>query len=177
MSTSQQFSMWLTPLWDGCVRMHYTPGQLREAVGLSREAFRHWRQVLPGFARGSSHGPRFSPGDVLASAVLQCLTQSCGIRIGRLRTVSSGIFDVCNKTPWDVLADRTLVVDLGRQACSIVPSTDRMSGDSPVVVCPLEPVIAMLRDDLVQSSPVAAGRAGAQDVEFSGLAAAGGRHR
>ncbi len=39
--------------------MRYTPDQLREAVGLSREAFQHWKQVLPGFACGSSYGPRF----------------------------------------------------------------------------------------------------------------------
>ena len=79
--------------------MRYTPGQLRDAVGLSKEAFRHWKRVLPGFPRAKSQGPVFSPGDVLALAVVRRLTDRCGIRVGQLRVVSRSIFDVCNETP------------------------------------------------------------------------------
>lgn len=153
--------------------MQYTPGQLRDAVGLSKEAFRHWKRVLPAFPDGKSHGPSFSPGDVLASAVLHQLTQSCGVRIGQLKGVSTKIFDVCNKTPWDTLADCVLVVDLATQGCSTVPKTDQFARNNAVVVCPMAPVIALLREHLLRPSPLAARQRVPQSS--GGVAAAGRR--
>jgi len=157
--------------------MNYTPGQLQEAAGLSKEAFRHWKRVLPGFARGKSRRASFSPGDVLASIVLQCLTRGCGVRIGDLKTVASTIFDVCNETSWDVLADRTLIIDLSRQACFMVPNADPMPGDGAVMVCPMEPIIGTLRDHLFRSSPVAAEKARQHGAEISAVASAEVQYR
>ena len=157
--------------------MHYTQGQLRNAVGLSKEAFRHWKRVLPGFPQGNSHGPSFSPGDVLAFAVLHRLTQTCGVRIGHLSTVSSRVFEVCNKTSWDVLANRVLVVDLGGQACSMAPKTGRIPGGSAVVVCPMEPLVAMLRDDFLGSSQLALRTAQGRAPECARQLATGRRRR
>ena len=54
--------------------------------------------------------------------------QSCGVRIGQLKGISTGIFDVCNETRWDILADCVLVVDLANQGCATVPKTDRFPG-------------------------------------------------
>lgn len=132
--------------------MQYTPGQLRHTVGLSKEAFRHWRRVLPPFSSGRRHAPSFSPGDVLASAVLRRLTESCGMRIGHLTDVASKIFDICNHTSWDVLADRVLVLDLSQHECLTVAKSDRIPVNNAVVVCPLGPVIADLQDDFLRSS-------------------------
>ena len=140
---------------------------MREAVGLSKEALRHWRRVLPGFPRGQSHAPSFSPGDVLAFAVLRRLTESCGVRVGQLRAVSSSVFVVCNETPWEVLAKRMIVVDLDRQACATVPRSGPVAGDSAVVVCPMAPVIAGLRDALVGSSRESVGAMPRGDAELA----------
>ena len=132
--------------------MQYTPGQLRHAVGLSKEAFRHWKRILPVFSGRKEHAPRFSPGDVLAWAVLRRLTESCGVRIGHLREVSSKIFDICNHTSWDLLADRVLILDLPDHECLTVAKSDRVPTNNAVVVCPLGPVIAKLQDDFLRSS-------------------------
>ena len=156
--------------------MRYTPGQLRDAVGLSKEAFRHWKRVLPGFPRAKSQGPVFSPGDVLALAVVRRLTDRCGIRVGQLRVVSRSIFDVCNETPWEVLAERVIVIDLGTQECATVRKTGRIPRDRAAVVCPMAPVIATLRDILVRSSPAAAGRTRRGDAGAEGSRMSSGRH-
>ena len=76
--------------------------------------------MLPAFPGGKSHGLSFSPGDVLASAVLHRLTQSCGVPTGQLKDVSTGIFDVYHETRWDILADCVLVVNLANQGCAKV---------------------------------------------------------
>ena len=157
--------------------MYYTPGQLQEAVGLSKEAFRHWKRVLPDFARGKSRGPSFSPGDVLTLIGLQRLTRGCGVRIGDLRTVASTIFDLCNETSWNVLADKALIVDLSRQDCSLFPKTDPIPRDSAVLVCPMVPIIGMLRDHLVRSTPIATEITRGHVAKALSVASPGAQHR
>ena len=74
-----------------------------------------------------------------------------------------------------VLADRTLVVDLARQACSMVPKIDPTPGDSTVMVCPMEPIVAMLRDYLVHASPIAVEEARGHGVEMLETVETGGQ--
>ena len=133
--------------------MDYTPGQLRDLAGLSKEAYRHWKRVLPSLATGKKHAPCFSAGDVLATTVLYRITESCGARIGHLAGVASGIFDICNRTPWDVLANRILVLNLSVNRCMIVAESRDIPVDDAVVICSLESRITALQSRLLRSSP------------------------
>jgi len=133
--------------------VHYTPGQLRDVVGLSKEAFRHWRSILPMLATGRKHAPRFTAGDVLATAVLFRLTRTCGVRIGHLTGVANGVFDVCNQTPWDLLEERVLVLGSSEQECLIVKDSSEIPISDPVLVCPLRSLIAALHHGLLRTSP------------------------
>ena len=134
-----------------CTPLHYTPGQLRDTVGLSKETFRHWKRVLPAFSPGRGHAPSFSPGDVLASAILRRVTETCGVRIGYLTDVATKIFDICNQTSWDVLANDILIVDLPSRDCMVLQDPADIPVKNTVVVCPLGPVITAFRDDLLRS--------------------------
>lgn len=127
--------------------MFYTPGQLRDSVGLSREAYRHWKRVVPAFANGRGHSPSFSPGDVLASAVLHRLTDAAGVRIGRLSEIAPAIFEVCNASSWDVLQQKYLIIDLQMDTCIAANGSALREGDL-VVICALAPLIKALRFDL-----------------------------
>src|SRR5580700_47480 len=53
-----------TPRWNGTLPLHFTPGQLRETVGLSVETFRHWKRVLPPFFERAGRTPRYLIGDL-----------------------------------------------------------------------------------------------------------------
>jgi hypothetical protein len=64
--------------------MQFTPGQLRETVGISVETFRHWKRVLPPFAHRKRYVPCFTIGDLLAGRILRSLTEGCGVRVGHL---------------------------------------------------------------------------------------------
>ena len=133
--------------------MEYTPGQLRDLAGLSKEAFRHWKRVLPALSTGKTHAPCFSAGDVLATTVLYRITESCGTRIGQLAGVASGIFHICNRTPWDVLANRILVLDLSVNHCMTVAESRDIPVDDAVVICSLASRITALERRLLRSSP------------------------
>lgn len=132
--------------------MEYTPGQLRDLVGLSKEAFRHWKRVLPALSTGKAHAPCFSAGDVLATTVLYRITERCGARIGQLAGVASGIFDICNRTPWDVLANRILVLDLSVNRCMTVAESRDIPVEDAIVICSLASRITALQSRLLQSS-------------------------
>ena len=136
-----------------CSHVEFTPGQLRGLAGLSKETFRHWKRVLPALSTGRKHAPCFSAGDVLATTVLHRITESCGARIGHLRGVASGIFDICNRTPWDVLAKRILVVDLSVDRCMTVAESKDIPVYDAVVICSLESRIKVLESRLLRSSP------------------------
>lgn len=82
------------------------------------------------------------------------------MRVGQLTVVSRKIFDICNDTSWEVLAERVLVVDLGKDADVTVAKRGWIPDDTAVVLCPMAPIIATLREDLVSSSALAAGREG-----------------
>lgn len=131
--------------------MHFTPGQLRSTVGLSKETFRHWKRVLPAFSNRKGHSPSFSSGDVLASAIIRSITESCGARIGHLAEISTAIFDVCNTTTWAALEGRVLVVDFSNGDCSILQNPISIPLNSIVVVCPLSPIIQQLQTELLPS--------------------------
>ena len=136
--------------------MEYTPGQLRDLAGLSKEAYRHWKRVLPALSTGKKHAPCFSAGDVLATTVLCRITESCGARIGQLAGVASRIFDICNRTPWDVLANRILVLSLSVNRCMIVAESKDIPVDGAVVICSLESRITALQSRLLRSGPSSA---------------------
>ncbi|WP_282010450.1 hypothetical protein [Nitrospina watsonii] len=131
--------------------VYYTPGQLRDTVGLSKEAFRHWKRVVPAFANGRGHAPSFSSGDVLASAVLRRLTDTVGVRIGHLSEVVPTIFEVCNVSSWEALQNKSLVIDLEKRTCVAATDSALPVGEL-VVVCALAPLIKTLEFDLLNSS-------------------------
>ena len=81
------------------------------------------------------------------------------MRIGELQGVSDRIFALCNEMPWGVLAQRTLVVDLGKGTCDGVHKVGRIPGDRAVLICPMGPVVGMLRDDFMRETSSTAGRA------------------
>lgn len=133
--------------------MQLTPGQLRSTIGLSVEAYRHWKRVLPPFAARKGYAPCFSLGDVLAASILHRLTERGGIRVSYLRKVSVEIVSVCNSTPWASLRGRALIVDLVNNVCRI--AKDRLDArcEDFVFLCPLDPVLAELREALPRVYP------------------------
>lgn len=131
--------------------MQYTPGQLRDTAGLSKEAFRHWKRVVPAFCSGKGHSPTFSPGDVLASAVLRRLTEVCGIPISHLTCVTDRIFEICNNTSWNTLKDRILIIDLSSQRCLILKNTSEIAIGNALIICPFRPLLSSIQESLLQS--------------------------
>jgi hypothetical protein len=82
-----------------------------EVLGLSPDTFRHWKHALPPLGGRNGYTPCFSPGDLLAMALIRTLTEDLGIRVGKLDELSTQLFEQCSE-PWAILersipSDRT----------------------------------------------------------------------
>ena len=104
--------------------MQFTPGQLREVVGISMETFRHWKRVLPPFAKRKRHTPSFTVGDLLAGRILRRLTEGCGVRVVHLTEVTNEIVSVCNMAVWASLEHKSVLIDLVRGTCRLAGQND-----------------------------------------------------
>lgn len=135
--------------------MDFTPGQLREIAGLSIETYRHWKRVLPPFVNRRGHAPSFSIGDLLTASLLRRLSQHCGVRASYLGKISTQISDFCNSSSWAALEGQTLIVDIPRGACWTVADQSEARSRDISIVCPLDPILAELRDALLRTQPSA----------------------
>lgn len=131
--------------------MKFTPGQLRETIGLSVETFRHWKRVLPPFSGRKGHTPCFSHGDLLVAAILRRLTEQCHIRVGSLSRVSVELVELCNSMSWAALERMVLLVEPKSANCQIVSSLRNADTSEIAITCSLKRIIEELRNTLLRS--------------------------
>jgi hypothetical protein len=133
--------------------VQFTPGQLREIVGISVETYRHWKRVLPPFADRQGYIAGFSIGDLVAARVLRCLTETFGIRAGHLSELSVAIVRLCNAGPWAKMMDRDVVIAPDEQTCRMVRHGTESVRDQPIIICPMLPLMMELGGALKELVP------------------------
>src|SRR5688572_22857977 len=126
--------------------MKFTPGQLQEALQLSPAAFRHWKAALPPIGGRNGYAPCFTPGDLLAMAVVKSLTEEIGIRVSHLRPLAAELFDHCNRSSWVGLERLVLVIEPLRSRVSTISEAQPLSMESLTIVLPLRPIITILQE-------------------------------
>lgn len=134
------------------VTVLYTPGQLRSAVSIAPETYRHWKKALGPMQCARGHSPCFRSGDLVALAVVRLLTLDMGVRVGALTPIGEALFDLCNRSPWPVLERAKLIIDLPNAAILLRAEFAETPSGSPTITIPLAPVIAQLREQLLAAS-------------------------
>lgn len=123
--------------------IHYTPGQLRDVLGLPKETLRYWKKELGGLIPSNGQRAAYGPPDLLAVSVIKEVTD-LGVPIGRIAGVAPEIFRACHQTSWPQL-ERTLVIfDLraGRVSFEVDP---RPPFANSTLQIPLQPLMETLR--------------------------------
>lgn len=127
----------------------YTPGQLRNAMAIPQETYRHWKKSLVPLRRGTGHSPCFTAGDLLAIAIVRVLTVDFAIRVGAISTVAEALFETCNIASWPTLERSKLIVDLANGRLQFRPELENIVVETPMLVVPLRPLVGHLRDSLL----------------------------
>lgn len=127
----------------------YTPGQLRSAASITPETYRHWKKALTPLRRDRGHSPCFTSGDLAAVAVIRTLTVDLGIRVSVLASTTEMLFDLCNGSSWPTLERGKLILDLPNAKLEFRPELTDNPVDGLMVIIPLRPIVAQLRDQLL----------------------------
>ena len=130
----------------------YTPGQLRSAISVTPETYRHWKKVLAPLCRNRGHSPCFSSGDLVAVSVVRALATDMAIRVSALEPIAETLFELCNLSPWPALERTKLVIDLAGSQLQLRPELAEIASDQPFITVPLAPIVAHLREQLLEAS-------------------------
>lgn len=130
----------------------YTPGQLRSAISIAPETYRHWKKALAPLRRGRGHSPCFSSGDLVAVSVIRSLATDMAIRVGALAPIAETLFALCNLSPWPALERAKLVIDVPGAQLQLRPELAEVVSDQPLIMVPLSPMVARLREQLLAAS-------------------------
>jgi len=148
--------------------MRFVPAQAKEAIGISEETFRHWRQTLSPLKGRRGYGPCFSPGDLLSLKVVAQL-HALGIQVRNIAPHADALFLSCSQVAWFGLEDKTIVFDgVSIELTNVV--SDSRSDTRARILVPLRPLISELRKclSLEDAHPQA-------DLVFPPLEVANGR--
>lgn len=132
----------------------YTPGQMRNAVSIAPETYRHWRKALKPLQKGRGHSPCFSSGDFVAAGVVRVLAVELGIRVGTLAPFADTLFELCNLTSWPVLERSKIVFDVANKLATIRPESAQTLSEKPLIMVPLGPLISQLREKMLEANGV-----------------------
>lgn len=129
--------------------VNYTPGQLRDAIGIGQETYRHWKKALAPLRREAGHSPCFTAGDLLATEIVKILVANYGMRISALSALADGLFEACNGRSWPTLERSLLVLDLADTRVLMQSEGSQLALDGPAMVVPLRALIERLRGTLL----------------------------
>jgi hypothetical protein len=132
--------------------LRYTPGQLRSAVAITPETYRHWKKALTPLRRQKGHSPCYSAGDLLAVAVVRMLTIDFEVRISALGPFGEELFSLCNNSPWPTLERGRLLIDVPGRIVQFQSEPGDTPTEGPVLLMPLRPIIARLRCQLLAAN-------------------------
>lgn len=131
--------------------IRYTPGQFRDALGLTKETFRYWKRDLPALAAVAGHSPCFGPSELVATAIAKRAVDFGGVSIGRLAPLASQLFTLCQQKAWPQLVCLSVVLFFKTGRVLFIEQGAPFPGEEPAVVVPMEPVIRELRERLLAS--------------------------
>lgn len=134
---------------ERALAIRYTPGQFRDALGLTKETFRYWKRDLPALSAVAGHSPCFGPNELVATAIAKRAVDLGGVSIGRLAPLASQLFALCEQKAWPQLERLSAVLFFRAGRVSFIEQGAPFPGEEPAVVIPMEPVIRELRERLL----------------------------
>lgn len=128
--------------------MRYTQSQIRELLSISVDALRTWRDAIPALAAHKGHAPSFTPGDVVAMAIVADLVRDFGLRVGIVGGRFDQLFKECGGKSW--LALETCVVLISADSIRLVDAATppRPSPEATTLSVPCAPIVSRLRSAL-----------------------------
>lgn len=117
-------------------------------LSISVDAFRAWRDAIPALAHHRGHAPSFTPGDVVAIAIVAEVVRDFGVRVGSVGDRFDELFRECRGKSW--LSLETCVALIEADSISLVDAGTftRPSPDASTLCVPCGPIVSRLQSAL-----------------------------
>ncbi|MEW5997868.1 MAG: hypothetical protein A4S12_09985 [Proteobacteria bacterium SG_bin5] len=131
--------------------MRYTQSQVRGLISISVDDFKTWRKLISALAAHKGHGPTFTPGDVVALAIVAELVRDFGIRVGTIAAQLDRLFADCHGRSWVSLESCVVLLKVDEvQLTDEAAAQGRLSEQTTIAV-PCGRIIARLQSALTDS--------------------------
>ncbi len=128
--------------------MRYTQSQVRGLISISVDDFKTWRKAISALAAHKGHAPTFTPGDVVALAIVAELVRDFGIRVGTIADQLDHLFTDCRVRSWVSLESSVVHLKADRVELIDAASPQRRMSAQMTIVVPCAPIIARLQSAL-----------------------------
>lgn len=131
--------------------MRYTQGQIRELLSISVDALRTWRDAIPALAAHKGHAPSFTPGEVVAMAIVGELIRDFGVRVGTLGERFDQLFRECRGKSWLSLENCVAIIEAEGMRLVDAATPHCPAPDASTICVPCAPIVSRLRSALTAS--------------------------
>jgi len=128
--------------------MRYTQSQIRELLSISVDALRTWRDAIPVLAVHKGHAPSFTPGDVVAMAIVAELVRDFGVRVGTVGDRFDELFRQCRGKSWLSLETCVALIEANSIRLVDASASTRPSADTSTLCVPCGPIVSRLQSAL-----------------------------
>ncbi|MBM7321943.1 hypothetical protein JS562_02040 [Agrobacterium sp. S2] len=131
--------------------MRYTQSQIRDLLSISVDAFRTWRDAIPALAVHKGHTPSFTPGDVVAVAIVAELVRDFGVRVGTIGGRFDQLFRECRGKSWLSLEACVALIEADSIRLVDAATFTRPSPDASTLCVPCRPIVSRLQSALTDT--------------------------
>lgn len=128
--------------------MRYTQSQVRGLISISVDDFKTWRKLIPTLASHKGHSPTFTPGDVVALAILAELVRDFGIRVGTVAAQFDRLFLDCHGRSWLSLESYVVLLKADEIQLAVATSLHHGLSEQTTIAIPCAPIVGRLQSAL-----------------------------
>jgi hypothetical protein len=125
--------------------MRFTQSQVRDLLSISVDDFRTWRGAVPALADHKGHAPSFTPGDVIALAIIAQLVRDFGVRVGTMSAQLETLVQICRGRSWVSLEACLVLIDSRQAQLFEGDAASLQSFDTSTAIIPCAPIVERLR--------------------------------
>jgi hypothetical protein len=125
--------------------IQYTQEQARAITGVSSQALRHWRKVIPYLAEKSGKAARFSFADLIGLSAIQQVIDRMGVSVGNVQAGIESLLRILATTRLSELQNAVLLIGVDSAEVRRLDELSELFQSKPVLLVPCDPLLEQLR--------------------------------
>ena len=125
--------------------IQFTQEQARAITGVSSQALRHWREVVPYLAKKSGKAARFGFADLVGIAAIQQLVENIGVSVGSVQLGIESMLCILAVTRPSELQNAVIVIGVDTAEVRRMDELSGLRQSAPMLLVPCNPLLEKMR--------------------------------